>query len=312
MCSIKTTLPLVAVSVGRLAMAASCDCYLIDGAFPTYYKSHGFWDFRSLSQYAGVPPVLDSIDANKNADFSSSYFNWESEFAQFWGPQNWDNGAQDFVNVNSYNNLYIEKSDGSTFMTMRTARLPKFQTSAEFESMNLFDHASIRMYSRTIGSPGACTAVFTYREANSLKDVQESDIEILTSDPKTSIQYTNQPSYLEDGTIIDGASNNISVSVPWSEWSTHRLDWTPGHTTWYINGGQTYTQTFQAPKDPSKVNLNAWSDGGDWTGKMPEGGVAYQQIQWIEMLYNNADKASCSSVCSIDTDGAKPGSPVNV
>ncbi|CAH0057484.1 unnamed protein product [Clonostachys solani] len=271
------------MAVARLAMAASCDCYLIDGAYPTYYKSHGFWDFRSLPQYAGVPPVLDSIDANKNADFSSSFFNWESEFARFWGPQNWDNGAEDFVN-----------------------------TSAEFESMDLFDHASIRMYSRSIGSPGACTAVFTYREANSLKDVQESDIEILTSGPKTSIQYTNQPSYLEDGTIIDGASNNISVSVPWNEWSTQRLDWTPGRTTWYINGDQTYTQTFQAPKDPNKVNFNAWSDGGDWTGKMPEGGVAYQQIQWIEMLHNVADKASCSSACSIDADGAKPGSPVKV
>ncbi|CAH0025019.1 unnamed protein product [Clonostachys rhizophaga] len=200
MSSIKTTLPLVAMAAAWLAMAASCDCYLIDGAYPTYYKSHGFWDFRSLTQYVGVPPVLDSIDANKNADFSSSYFSWESD-------------------------------GDSTFMTMRTARLPKFQTSAEFESMDLFDHASIRMHSRAIGSPGACTAVFTYREANSLKDVQESDIEILTSDPKTSIQYTNQPSYLEDGTIIDGASNNISVSAPWNEWSTQRLDWTPGRTT---------------------------------------------------------------------------------
>ncbi|CAI6090710.1 unnamed protein product [Clonostachys chloroleuca] len=283
MSSIKTTLPLVAMAAARLAMAASCDCYLIDGEYPAYIL---------------VPPVLDSIDANKNADFSSSYFNWESEFAQFWGPQNWDNGAEDFVNVNSYNNLYIEKSGDSTFMTMRTARLPKFQTSAEFESIYILDHASIRMYSRTIGSHGACTAVFTYREANSLKDVQESDIEILTSDPKTSIRYPNQPTYLEDGTIIDGASNNICLR--------------PLERMVHAETGVDSWPYHLAPKDPSKVNFNAWSDGGDWTGKMPEGGVAYQQIQWIEMLYNVVDKASCTSVCSIDADGAKPGFPVKV
>lgn len=282
---------------------SQCECYVTDGNYPTYYKHHGFWDFRSLGDKAGVPPVIRDVDGNMNAPFTSDVFDWDSDFAQFWGPQNWSNGNEDFPMVNSYNNLYIEENpDGTsdTFMTMRSSRLDDFQTAAEFESVNKADHASMRMLAKTHGSSGACTSIFTYLGAEQLKDVQEADIEMLTRESSQFIHYTNQPSYLEDGSTVDGASANVTLpdGMRWSDWTTHRLDWTPGRTTYSANGIETHTQTFQAPRDPSQIILNTWSDGGVWTEQMPKGGEAYQNVQWVELLYDVT--ARCDRVCSID------------
>lgn len=285
---------------------SQCDCYLSDGRFPTYFKNHGFWDFRSLSDHAGVPAVINTVQGNKDAPFTSTVFDWNSDFAKFWGAQNWaKNQDTEFPMVNSYNNLYIENNSGGqsdTFMTMRSSRLPNFQTAAEFDSQNYLDHASIRMLARTHGSPGACTSVFTYKPADQPKDVQECDIEMLTHEAETDVNYTDQPGVL-DGEPVPGASHKVTLpnGMKWSDWLTHRIDWTPGRTTWSANGAEVLSQTFQAPKDPSLVILNAWSDGSDgWTGKMPSGGEAYQNVQWIEILYNIVDKGSCSKVCSVD------------
>ncbi|KAH8170043.1 glycosyl hydrolases family 16 domain-containing protein [Sarocladium implicatum] len=307
----------IAGSVAALATAVSaadCDCYLTDGSSPAYFKNYGFWDFRDLSRYAGVPATINTVSGNANAGFTSDYFGWSSDFQKFWGPQNWDNGAE-FTNVNSFNNLYISSNpngDSATMLTMRTARGSNFQSSSEFETKAKVDHASMRMYARTHGDAGACTAIFTYLGADSLKDVQEADIEILTRDPETAIHYTNQPSYLEDGTTIDGASNNITMpgGKKWSDWMEHRMDWTPGMTTWSVDGQVLHAQSFQAPVDPAQILLNVWSDGNEWTGRMRENGQAFQDVQWIELAYDVTSKGSCSKVCSVDA-GA-PGSPIPI
>lgn len=311
----KTTL-LAVLAAAVPALAQDCDCYLIDGNYPTYYRNHGFWDFRSMPENAvpSPPPVPDTRQGNEEAPFTSPYFSYDGgAFAEFWGPQAWNNANQEFMNVNSYNNLYIENNadgDTQTYLTMRTARGSDFQSSAEFESRESHDHASMRMRARSFGDPGACTALFTYflPEGGTLKDVQEADIEMLTRDSPNTIHYTNQPSYLEDGTTIPGASNELNVPTPWSEWIDHRQDWTPGRTTWYYNGVEMHSQTFQAPVDPARLVFNVWSDGQTWTGMMDSGGSAYQQIQWIEIAYGLADETSCSNVCSVDGDGV-PGSP---
>ncbi|KAK3179811.1 hypothetical protein K4F52_008807 [Lecanicillium sp. MT-2017a] len=285
---------------------SQCDCYITDGRFPARYRNHGFWDFRSMSQCAGVPEVINSVDGNINAPVTCPLFDWSDPFTQFWGPQHWFNGNNDFPMIMTYNNLYIEHNNGGesdTFMTMRTSRLPGFQTASELESIKKHDHASVRMLARSHGSAGACTSVFTYLGAEQLKDVQEADIEMLTRETDRVIHYTNQPSYLEDGSTVDGAS--YAVTLPngkrWSDWTTHRLDWTPGRTTYGIDGIETHTQTFQAPRDPSKILLNAWSDGGVWTGTMAQGGEAYQNVQWVEILYNVLQEGEqCNRACSID------------
>lgn len=306
-------------AAGAAAQANNCDCYVINGNYPTYFKNYGFWDFRSLSQYAGVAPLIETFEGNSRAGFTSDFFSRNSSFQTFWAPQNWQS-EDEILRTNSFNNLYIApSSDGggssssdTTMLQMRTARGSDFQSTAAFQSKDLVDHASMRMYSRTHGDPGACTAIFTYLGAESIKDVQEADIEFLTKDPETKVHYTNQPAHLGNGTLVHGAGNNMTMpgGKRWTDWLEHRMDWTPGRTTWSLDGQEMLSQTFQAPVDPSRIVLNAWSDGGSWTGMMSEGGQAFQDIQWIEMAYNLADEGSCARVCSVD-DGAV-GSPVPV
>jgi len=301
-------------AVAATVQAADCDCYLTDGSSSTYYKDYGFWDFRSLSQYSGVPELIDTFDGNSNAGFTSNYFSQNSTFQNFWAPQKWSNNGE-ILRTNSFNNLYIApNSDGGsdTMLQMRTARGSDFQSTAAFQSKSLIDHASMRMYSRTHGDPGACTAIFTYLGAENLTDVQEADIEFLTKDPENKVHYTNQPAHYGNGTLVRGAGHNTTMpdGKKWTDWLLHRMDWTPGMTTWSLDGKQMRAQSFQAPVDPSRIVLNAWSDGDTWTGNMTVGGRAFQDIQWIEIAYNLADEGSCTNVCSVD-DGVV-GSPVPV
>ncbi|OAA63870.1 Concanavalin A-like lectin/glucanase, subgroup [Cordyceps fumosorosea ARSEF 2679] len=296
-----------------------CDCYVNDGEHPAYYRNHSFWDFRLLPIRPGQPKVIPDVAGNLHAHPTSSLFSGPNPFTDFWSVQQWPNNNQTFPMVVTRNNLYIERDpdggQGSTFMTMRTSRLPGFQTAAELQSINRVDHASIRVRARSHGAPGACTSVFTYRGAPLLQDVQEADIEMLTREPDaTQVHYTNQPSYRTDGTTVWGASH--AAALPggrrWSDWLTHRLDWTPGRTTFSVDGVEAHTQTFQAPRDPSFVLLNAWSDGGVWTGQMAEGGEAFQNVQWIDMLYNILPAGErCDRKCSIDRS-PQVGKPVPV
>ncbi|KAM0272545.1 hypothetical protein ACHAQH_008681 [Verticillium albo-atrum] len=286
---------------------------MTDGSNEAFFSDHAFFDFRSLKQYAKVPSIIKDEDDTAAADVTSDYFN-SDQWTNTWGIQNWNNSGRmgsdgndaTILLINSPNNIYIEgNSDGNdeasasdTFMTMRTARLEKFQTAAEFESViDSYHHASIRMYARTIGSPGACTAMFTYRDKDSeLADVQEADMEMLTAGPRDRIQYTNQPSFTIQGDDVEGASHNASLpkDTSWSHWAVHRMDWTPGQSTWFINGEEVTSIKLQAPKDPSRVLFNAWSDGGSWTGKMVVNDEAYLQIQWIEMVFNATDTDDAS------------------
>ncbi|KAF5680934.1 xyloglucan endo-transglycosylase [Fusarium heterosporum] len=323
---------LLAIAPLALAQEPSCDCYVTKGDNPQYYKDHAFFDFRYLSEHAGVPALIDTVEGNANADFTSDYFNWGSEFTSTWGPQKWNNGNSEFPMQNSYNNLYIEENDDSspasdTWLTMRTARHNGFHSASEFESLVQHQHVSLRMFARTKGSPGACTAMFTYKEgklpetlaevedeSSRLALVQEADIEVLTRDDPSIIHYTNQPSRTLDDNEIEGA--HLAATLPdglkWTDWAKHTIDWTPDATIWKIADQEIWKNSFLVPRDPSTLSFNAWSNGDDgWTGAIPEGGVAYQQIQWIELLSGRTDAGSCSSVCSVD-DSELAGKPVPV
>lgn len=332
-----------------LTTDANCTCFKTNSSTTNYFSHHSFFDFRSLGQYVNTPPVLPDSQSNIDAPPTNSFFS-SSDWTNMWQAQNWDNGALMRANdsdvtgsdatifmVNSPNNIYIAHNmdhvptggNGSrlagrgtnipTYMVLRTARLHTFQTAAEIESSSSgFRFLSLRMYARTIGVPGAITAMFTYRAGanNALKLVQESDLEIRTRDPATRVQFTNQPSWNADGDIPQATRN---VTMPdanrWNEWAHYRMDWTPGATTWYVDGGLASTITFQAPRDPSQVIFNSWSDGGSWSGNMSTNGEAFLQIQWIEMVFNNTDteymprSGTCTNICSID-DTPVTGTPV--
>lgn len=285
----------------------ACSCYLTNGTVPAYYSEHAFFDFRDLGDYAGVPDPIRNETRAVKASTTSEYFDsddWDSA----WGIQYWSNrnsggvslsGDASVLMVNSANNVYIEKNDdddaaSDTFLTLRTMRFPGFQSAAEFESIDSYQYLSIRMLARVTGSPGACMALFTYYSAEELANIQEADIEILTRDPKDRIQYTNQPSYTDDGDEIPQATRNGSLpdGRSWDDWLVHRLDWTPERSVWYVDGEEVANIKYQTPKDPALIILNAWSDGGTWSGNMSLHGAAYMHIQWLEMVYNASDTTS--------------------
>ena len=301
---------------------SQCDCFFVDGTYPAFFSEYKFFDFRSLPKYAGVPDSITSLEDNSIASATSEYFS-NDDWTGTWQLQGWDNRVGDgdelskdatLVMVNSPNNVYLEESgdddtDSETFLTMRTKRLPGFQTAAEFESTTSdYEFLSIRILARTIGSPGACTAMFTYRDSGTLADVQEADIEILTSGPRNKIQYTNQPSYSIDGDTFPEATSNGTMpeDLRWTDWVVHRLDWTPGHSTWYVNDEETASISFQAPRDPAHIHFNAWSNGGGWTGTMPMYDEAFFQIQWIQMVFNRTSAGGDSSEKKRSLDTSRP------
>ncbi|KAH7329350.1 glycoside hydrolase family 16 protein [Stachybotrys elegans] len=290
---------------------SSCDCFLTNGSDPTYYSSHLFFDFRDLAQYAGVPEVIPDAQRSSLAPPTSDYFTSE-RWTNTWEIQNWNNSQDGYGDatvfmVNSPNNIYIQQDDQDdslTFLTMRTQRLRGFQTAAEFQTPSQnYQFLSVRMLARTIGSPGAVTALFTYRSAEELTGVQEADIEVLTRDPRDKIQYTNQPSYTEDGDELPDATVNATMprGTLWSDWAVHRLDWTPDTSVWYVNDHKVAAIKFQTPRDGSTVNLNVWSNGGSWSGNMSLFDAAYMQVQWLEMVFNTTEEGLAQR--SIPTDG---------
>lgn len=328
-----------------------CDCYRTNGSDAAYFTTHQFFDFRSLSEYAGVPDIIRDEWNSSHADASSDYF-LSDAWTNAWELQNWNNSdvlsqEQDderagrettsdaqYLLVNSPNNVYIEAadgngdSDGTTFLTMRTSRVGRFQSGAEFASTAAGLHyLSVRMLARTQGGPGAVTAMFTYRGAADLAGVQESDLEIRTADPARKVQYTNQPSYTAAGDEVPEATRNATLprGGRWTDWAAYRMDWTPTRTTHYVDGDEVAAIAFQNPRDPTQVYFNCWSDGGSWSGVMRDGQQAVLQIRWIEMVYNQTDvdeaqtsrkrdsdyddRGSCQKVCSID-DTDKVGTAV--
>ncbi|EGS20681.1 hydrolase-like protein [Thermochaetoides thermophila DSM 1495] len=309
-----------------------CGCYLTNGEEGHYFSYHRFFDFRNLPQYAGVPDVIQDARASAEADPTSSFFSSRS-WDDFWMINNWNNSWPNasrsdvsYLMVNSPNNVYIEansdpESEPATWLTLRTQRLRNFQTAAEIETLSPnYKYVSVRMLARTRGGPGAVTALFTYRVAPTLSEVQESDLEVLTGDPLGLVRYTNQPSYTEDGDSVPNATKNVTLprGLKWTDWAVHRLDWTPGMTTWYVDDVLVFQSTFQVPEDESAIILNAWSDGGEWSGNMTVGDAAWLQVQWIEVVYNNTDHGkktigvkgkSCRRVCSVD-ETPQLGTPV--
>ncbi|OTB08579.1 glycoside hydrolase family 16 protein [Hypoxylon sp. CI-4A] len=354
------TLPLslvVITSLASLSTAAyeevsrtNCDCYLTNGSSSHYFTSHKFFDFREKSEWVGVPSLIENPTDSSQADATSDYF-LSDEWTDGWELQSWNNAAAlsssesdaSVLMVHSPNNVYIEKNqdenpDSSTFLDMRTARLRNFQSACEFEStVRNYHFLSVRMYARTIGSPGAVTAMFTYKDlgnATELASVQESDLEIRTLDPHNRVQYTNQPSYTSQGMDVQEATRNVTIpdERDWTNWAVYRMDWSKDSTTWYINGDEVASISFQTPRDPSILIFNTWSDGGSWTGNMSVGTEAHLQIKWIELVYNTTettskrhltklpsymekkreekrDEPSCHNICSIDAS-LDAGDPV--
>ncbi|RAH44969.1 glycoside hydrolase family 16 protein, partial [Aspergillus brunneoviolaceus CBS 621.78] len=139
----------------------------------------------------------------------------------------------------------------------------------------------VRPDQRTVPS-GTCAGIFTYRSA-----ICESDIEILTADSPFTIHYANQPDYdAEHDRIIPGASAVVNLTRPWTEWTTHRLDWLRTESRWYADDALQTVKRYRVPDRPSIIVVNLWSNGGEWTGDLRVGESVYLGIEWMELLYN--------------------------
>ncbi|KAH7414164.1 concanavalin A-like lectin/glucanase domain-containing protein [Phaeosphaeria sp. MPI-PUGE-AT-0046c] len=301
---------------------SNCSCYAVSSGAdePQYFQYYRFYDFQNLAGGLVDPPPLinDSQDATQVPTWQPKIFNNDG-FLHDWGVQNWSKKATEDFPVpmsNSYANIYVGEEDGKSFLTLRTSRLDDHQTAGEIENQqkNLF-YVSMRMYGRVVGDPGAVAGFFTF-----FNDENESDVEILTRDPKNQTRYTNQPSVGKDGNEIAEASVGPTNLAPWNEWQTHRIDWIPDESFWYLNGKQVAANTYSVPRKPSYLVLNMWGDGGEWSGNMSVGDHAEFQIRWIEMAFNtsgpytgsqkndkrsaNLDKRrkvkTCGNVCRID------------
>lgn len=141
-----------------------------------------------------------------------------------------------------------------THLTLRTHRSADSSSTAEVELVQpqLF-HSSISVRFRVRGASGAVAGLFTY-----LNDENESDIEILTRDAPDRIRYTNQVSKDVYGRMAEGAATEASLprGVVWTEWNTHRMDWTPGLSAWYVKDLFVVDTSTGVPQLPSYLILN--------------------------------------------------------
>lgn len=196
-----------------------------------------------------------------------------------------------------------ESPDYSTYLVLSTTRLASFQGAGEMVyDPSSIQYASIRLLARIRGKPGAVAGIFTY-----YNETSESDIEILTRDPTTSVEYSNQPTVNAEGDVFPGSNFNTSMAAggsrQWTDWNVYRLDWLPGKSAWYLNGEMAASTRVNVPGDASRLIMNMWSDGGFWSGNMSVGDKAGLQVQWIEMVFNTPDTKSGRGkgvVCSVD------------
>lgn len=289
-------LPILASASSLHSNSPDCDCYVTNGSSSALFEYHHFYDFRNVGGGGGgiydhEPANVTNSQSKGDEAGQQGYLN-SSTFTKDWKIQNWghERGPDYPVTVqNSPQNVFIRRDpeeSSTSHLTLRAYRAKDFTSTAELENLqrNLL-HASIRLHVRVRGTSGVVAGMFTY-----LNDSQESDIEILTRDPSNCIRYTNQPSVGSDGYDVPGASTEAELPTPivWSDWVTHRLDWTPQVSSWYADGQWLLDKKYGVPYLPSYLVLNLWSNGGNWSGNMTLGSAAYLDIQWIDMVFNKS------------------------
>ncbi|RAL14522.1 glycoside hydrolase family 16 protein, partial [Aspergillus homomorphus CBS 101889] len=292
----------------------------------THYKLWDFRNTAHIPRQPQPAPPLGQTNDDLDTEILEATTNLFSQtpFSKDWHVQTWHRAADPLLSpipmTNSESNVFLMKaprssppgqnaSQANTFLTFRTTRFSNHATTAEIESrLGLIDHCSLRLRMRLmsretalyrpytdISDPnpsikpqpqrvpsGTCAGIFTYRSATC-----ESDIEILTADWPYTIHYANQPDYdpITDK-IIPNASAVVNLTRPWTEWTTHRLDWQPRSTRWYADGALQAVKTYRVPDRPSLIVLNLWTNGGSWTGDLRVGESVYLGIEWMELVYN--------------------------
>src|SRR3569833_436138 len=77
-----------------------CNCYISNNSDLTYYSNHKFYDFRSLSEYAGIPGLLQNPYEASTAGNTSDYFKSET-WNSFWETQAWNSSDSKGATTNA-------------------------------------------------------------------------------------------------------------------------------------------------------------------------------------------------------------------
>ena len=326
-----------------------CNCYVVSGHDPGYFQYYRFWDFRKYltDGITGPPPLITNSQNTGGESITSSVFN-TTQFNNDWTMLN--GTATGFSGttvpfVDSFQNIFIGHDNlaGGSYLAMRALRLEDFVSTSELDSnYQTLLHVSLRSRMRVVPlisntsvsgaygvsprlnsidglnashpvAPGVVVGMFTYRNDN-----QESDLEVLTSDPITNIRYSNQPDTDKQGNAVPGASTNQVTpdGTTWTEYHEQRLDWFDGVSRWYVDGKLALEKTVNVPRQPSGFNLNVWSNGGSWSGNMTVGAQVVAAFEWIELVFNTSKPlnkrrapSSCAVGCSVD-DVQTKGTPM--
>ena len=103
------------------------------------------------------------------------------------------------------------------------------------------------------------------------------------------IHYTNQPSTIHnlDGTAteVQGSTTLAPISQPWTEYQTHRFDWSSDQVTFYQGPTAVWSSSVNVPQVGGTMNLNVWANGGTWTGYPSKTDVLFR-VQKIAMYHN--------------------------
>ncbi|KAL8784224.1 MAG: hypothetical protein Q9213_004116 [Squamulea squamosa] len=292
-----------------------CSCYQAAGNREALFLNHQFFDFRSLDNetFASnltAPAAVDDSQDRGIEPFTSPFFD-TGFFGDYFTPASWTRNASEAGRVpmvNSHQNVYLTRdSPGSpVHLTLRTNRLSSFQSIAGLQTPETaYLHASLYVRARVAGPPGACAGMFTY-----LTDQQESDIEILTRDERSTIRATNQPGVDPNGQVIPEAFSTITIpqsegtaTGSWTDWNDYQLNWLPGRSEWLINGISRLNKTYGVPTQPSNLQIRMWSDGSAWTGNMTVDGLATLDIEWIDLVYNTSREAPGATCKTNDPNG---------
>ncbi|KAF8322640.1 concanavalin A-like lectin/glucanase [Clavulina sp. PMI_390] len=136
--------------------------------------------------------------------------------------------------------------------------------------------------------PGVCFGFFSYHQNSDGSNVQETDIEFLSSDANyyDTIHYTNQPGNV-NGVTDPNAAKVVTVSQDLTAFHNHRFDWMPTSSTFFVDGVQTSQITKNVPAVGSTLIANVWSDGGSGWTKGPPTQDAYATIYHINLYFNS-------------------------
>ncbi|KAF2431942.1 concanavalin A-like lectin/glucanase [Tothia fuscella] len=283
---------------GAAVTSDDCSAFSTDGRAASHYQYYRFYDFRNTS--APIPKSKSTKYPRSKAVYDDS---WKDD----WYIRDYPrvSSQETLLPVNFIPERVTDNSkDYSTYLTLSTARIDEENQEAGEITFTEFNasFASARFYGRVRGAPGAVASIFTY-----YNDTQEADIEIFTRAPSDTVLYSNQPIAVGDDYIyIPGAMTNVTTTKAqaYDDWQIHRLDWIDGRTVVFIDDKEVNTSTVNVPvaNPPSRIYLDMWSNGGNWTGNMTIGNSAVMDIQWIEMLFNSTDSwaapATNKKVCA--------------